>query len=110
MNVRSVLSDRWVNPVLIRLYEIGGPVKLSDLMDIVSAYSTLENLMKSLEKEGFIKLTRVTKPYKTNFAELTDLGHRVAKKLAAANDIALGKTPEPETNCSDAPEIGGKVR
>lgn len=95
---------------MIRLYEIGGPVKLSDLMDIVSAYSTLENLMKSLEKEGFIKLTRVTKPYKTNFAELTDLGHRVAKKLAAANDIALGKTPEPETNCSDAPEIGGKVR
>lgn len=95
---------------MIRLYEAGGQVKLSDLMDIVSAYSTLEKLMISLENEGLVKLTRVMKPYKTNFAELTDLGCRVAKKLAAANDIVSGKTPEPETNCSSTPAIGSELR
>lgn len=62
--------------------------------------------MLALEKSGLVNLSRVTKPYKTNFAELTDLGYRVAKKLAVADDILSGVTPEVETN-HGTPAEGG---
>lgn len=66
--------------------------------------------MIALAQAGLVELSKVNKPYKTNFAELTDLGYRVAKKLAAANDILTGDAPEPETNCSGTPEIGSELR
>jgi len=65
--------------------------------------------MALLEQAGLIELSKVNRPYKTNFAELTDLGYRVAKKLAAANDVLTGNAPEPETKCSDAPQKGRSV-
>ncbi len=109
MEVETVLSERYSVPVLLFLYYRDEKTKFQDLRQVVSNYPTLEKLMVLLEQAGLIELSKVNRPYKTNFAELTDLGYRVAKKLAAANDIALGKTPEPETNCSDAPQEGRSV-
>ena len=101
-----MLSERYSVPVLICILKNDGKVKFSELRHIINNYPTLEKLMLALEKSGLVKLSRVTRPYKTNYAELTDLGFRVSNKLSVAEDILSGVVPEVETNCSTPAEGG----
>lgn len=87
------MEERYAVPVLAELYANDGRMKLSDLMHVVTSYTTLEKLIAKLVEAELVTLKRVTKPYKTNYAELTDLGWRVSKKLVAASRILNG---EPE--------------
>ena len=110
MDERTALDERYANSVLIRLHDVGGKAKLSDFMDIVTAYTTLVNLMGALSDDGLVKMSRVTRPYKTNYAELTDLGWRVAGKLVAASKILAGEEPDQETNYDLSPQGRGAVK
>jgi hypothetical protein len=89
---------------------MGAVAKYSEFSDIVTTFSTIRSLFDKMEADGLVILTKVTKPYKTNYAELTDLGYKVAQKLAAASDIMDGLTPESETDCSAPAKQGSVVK
>ena len=82
----SSLSDRYAVPLLIFMLDVEKP-KISDFSHIVSSFRTLENLVDNLSQDGLITVSRVTRPYKTTFIELTDKGFKVAKKLKDVESI-----------------------
>ena len=86
----EILSRRYSISILKLMYKSNKTVKFKELSSIVTAYATLESTMQGLEDAGLVITRKVTKPYKTNFAELTNLGRSVAKKLQQIEDEMNG--------------------
>lgn len=85
------MGERYATLVLVRMLDMGGEVKFSDLSDIVTTFSTLNGLMMKLSDAGLVVTKRVNKPYKTNYAELTGLGFQVARRLHEIERILSGE-------------------
>jgi len=85
-----LLSERYVALLLIRLLDSTDPTKLSDLLDIVTSYRTLESLTNRMADEGMITKKLERPSYVTTFLELTPKGREVAERLKEAVEIFQG--------------------
>lgn len=85
---KTILSERYANMVLISLLD--GKHKMSDFLEVIKSQRTLEILISRLEGEELITVTKVAKPYKTTYLELTPHGYDVAMVLKKAQDVLNG--------------------
>jgi DNA-binding MarR family transcriptional regulator len=86
----DLLGKQYVTPVLVRLYE--GQVKMTELSDIVSNYSTLRLLIRYLQDEDYVVVREVFEDKRKILVSLTEKGKRVAEQLKRADEAAKGVT------------------
>ena len=95
----DLLSERYALSVLTKVFELqytrppriysyqntDGNVMKKDLSGIVKSSSTLNTLLKILEKNGFIEIKEDNIGRKVFFISLTDKGREVVEKLPKTN-------------------------
>ena len=73
--------------ILVRMLDAGRRVKISEFLDLVTAYQILNPLTERMMREGLITKTLERETYVATFLELTPKGRAVAEKLKEAVDI-----------------------
>ena len=82
----NVLGERYAVPIIIEL-DNNGVMKISDFLNLITNYRTLENLCSDLEKNNIITITKEIKHHGSYLLELTDRGRTIAKHLKLANEL-----------------------
>lgn len=88
---KTVLSEKYAVFILVSLLE-NDVLKMSDFSKAITALRSLENIIEELQKAGLIHTKKISKPYRTTFISLTDLGCEVAKVLKKAEDVLNEKS------------------
>jgi DNA-binding HxlR family transcriptional regulator len=82
-----LLSERYVSLLLIEMLDSPEPMKLNDLLDIVTSFRTLDSTTDRMATEGIITKKLERRNYVTTFLELTPKGRAIAEKLKEASNI-----------------------
>lgn len=86
----DILGKQYVTPVLIKLYS--GRVKMTDLLEIVSNYSTIRLLVRDLQDGGYVEVNETFEDKRKIYVSLTEKGLLVAEQLRNAQSVASGET------------------
>ena len=83
MIVKSILDERYAVSLLVELSN-NGPMKISDFLEFISNYRTLDTLTDKLEKSGLIQKIGGVDRYGTTMLSITEKGQNVSKQLSKA--------------------------
>lgn len=87
--MKDILGRQYVTPLLIRLYS--GKAKMTDLLEIVSNYSTIRLLVRDLQDEGYVEVKETFEDKRKIYVSLTEKGLLIAEQLNNAQMVASGK-------------------
>ena len=87
-NEVTLLSERYVALLLVKILDSPELVKLNDLSEVVTSFRTLDALTDRMALEGLITKRWEKRNYVTTFLELTSKGKAVAEKLKDAMHTA----------------------
>jgi len=80
----NILGEKYSVIIITELYERGGSLKISDFLDLITNYRTIEILSKKLQEEGLIEITELPERYPVTMLSLTEKGKEIAPVLAKA--------------------------
>jgi len=82
-----LLDEKYVIQIMLDLLNVDKKIKISDFLEFVKDFRTLNALTERMSREGLIKKFLDRETYVATFLELTPKGRAVAEKLKEAVDI-----------------------